>query len=1053
MEKIFKYFIFLSFFVSLISCGSGGGNGGGNNSGSEQEDAACSVFNNISLNQNISDISIDQDQTQCYSFEATEGQTYKISLVESAGDSEVALHSNTDLDENSVIAHSLFETLDELFATSESTTTLYIEVYGVLASRYSLIVTEIDSPITFGEQSLSFSGAVAENLQANQILINPDFVDKEVEIFVGSEFIKPNIADPTSNPTWLDFDNSAPLSNGSYNVTFSITDSNLIVGEHSTTVRFLSSGSHYRVYSDFTINLLVDSAPIVTDNSPGNIDLTQDTLFNVFATDPDNDPITYQLLFGPAGMEINNSGEASYSSTLPKFEDNIDINWAVRVLSNVSIIELYGTLSGTDLGRDAPLVRAKKPAPVIGRRQDGIWVANFDADPNNEVLVTDYNTLLYSMEFDGTDYVQEWVFPFAPLSTNRISSIALKDVNSDGLSEVFVGMSVDSFYINSQSSAAIVVLDGSTKKIIKTLHDDSNKTISAIQVDNIDSDNAFEIVYLTDDGKINIADLDSMTVEWSSPPFNNEGSSLAITNVDGDPAKEIVTAGRIIDAATHNIEWEINRGSFANIATGDLNNDGIDEIVADNLDILDAVNQVVIPSNIIGPGYVYKVSDVDNDGQIEVLADVRGTITAYNYDINNTQLVIDWAITERTFNGVTSVAYGDTDNDSGMEIIWAIDTNSTIPDSIVVAGLSPSPAIEWQTSNTIESNFASSSWLTNANGELSAYFTALIRPTANYQELLLEFDATSGNVTLNSENPRFGGPITGEDFTSDGVDEIVYYERNEFSTSTQGRSINILDPATKSTIWQSRLHSWDTFITHLSVGNITGAGNDIIALVNTGEIELYNTQNGSEPLSTISGDGLNSEIRLYDLDQDGDLEIVALYGPVANDPEIWKLSIIDYSAGNLVELNGKTFNFYDLTEALSINRLALNVGDVNADGNAEIIITTARNVSIPGESSEILRFNSSLQFTGVSQLNYAASNAFLKDNATDRSNLYIVQFEEKPAGDTSRIVSVDPWTGKTVWQSPWLLGGEIYDPLFINDQNSTMDRLIFGTDSAMYITQ
>ena len=322
-------------------------------------------------------------------------------------------------------------------------------------------------------------------------------------------------------------------------------------------------------------------------------------------------------------------------------------------------------------------------------------------------LMNPWNPTL-SVEGDKTWY---WI------SNTTINSVAVGDLDGDGQKETVTG---GSYYDGTHNIAQLVIWDSSSilPERLTTWYWNGNTTISSVAIGDVNGDGMHEIVtggyYF--DGTRNVAQLvvwkgNDLSVDnlkvwyWSG---DTQINSIAIGDVDADGQTEIVTGGTFFDGMRNVAQLVVWTGSnlavdkltswywsgdtqINSIAIGDVDADGQTEIVTGGtfFDGMRNVAQLVVwtGSNLAvdkltswywsGDTQINSIAigDVDADGQTEIV-----TAGYYNDGTRNVaQLVImlgstltvnrltSWYWTSNT--EINSVEIGDINGDGNVEIV------------------------------------------------------------------------------------------------------------------------------------------------------------------------------------------------------------------------------------------------------------------------------------------------------------------------------------------------------------------------------------------------
>lgn len=175
----------------------------------------------------------------------------------------------------------------------------------------------------------------------------------------------------------------------------------------------------------------------------------------------------------------------------------------------------------------------------------GIVVGDPDGDGKNEVVFSSYDPGI----FVGNANTQ--TMESVPDDFNGPFRIAVADLNGDGRLEMVVtAATANSHYYIGVGTA--YVLDYETHRLIAKLPIPNYLSISQMAIGQVDGDAAKEIVLLVGDssgGQVMVFDGVTFALEWSSGPppccsnpSQPSGSSLIVRNIDGDATDEIIYA-------------------------------------------------------------------------------------------------------------------------------------------------------------------------------------------------------------------------------------------------------------------------------------------------------------------------------------------------------------------------------------------------------------------------------------------------------------------------------------------------------------------------------
>ena len=137
--------------------------------------------------------------------------------------------------------------------------------------------------------------------------------------------------------------------------------------------------------------------------------------------------------YGPVGMTIDPvTGRITWSGKAPMFGPEMSVRWHVGSSSEPALGSA-GALRLVDPARPYPYMRTPVRRPSRAR----LFVADFDADGDEEVLVHDVFRKVYTIAWDGEDYSQSWAYPFE-VHEFGIDAVVTADLDDDAALEIVV---------------------------------------------------------------------------------------------------------------------------------------------------------------------------------------------------------------------------------------------------------------------------------------------------------------------------------------------------------------------------------------------------------------------------------------------------------------------------------------------------------------------------------------------------------------------------------------------------------------------------------------
>jgi hypothetical protein len=721
------------------------------------------------------------------------------------------------------------------------------------------------------------------------------------------------------------------------------------------------------------------------------------------------------------------TGVVNWTARGPMFDRTMNVGWGVTV-DEPTAQPVTGTLQVTDPSRTYALLRFGTPGPS-GRA--GLSVGDFDNDGDAETLIMGQRRL-YELETDGAaGYRQSWVYPYAlDLDAQFVyrSAVATGDADGDGLHEVFAVV-----------GRTITKLDGAERRRAGTVQLDPGESCDDLEYADLENDGAADLFCLARSeaslgtARILVIRASDLSTRYEFAPAAY-GRALAVGNVDTDPARELVTAnGYVFDGATLVNDWSYGPGFGEEVDTGDLDGDGIEEIVA--------------TTGFSARGYsatlrsqLWEVTDDFFDFSAPVVADVAGDsraelivadphltrLTVYRYNkTTNVMDVVDQAYSET--GGTTAIGVGDIDDDGRREIVRGS------YDGLNVFGFDPTLTIEWTTSNPRElaGPFKGGMLAGSALESPAPLFLSLRTNSAGSR--LVRMPSDGGALEISAEidtNPANSGALDIVDYDDDGTDEA-------FVASNAGYNgvFRAYDFFAGASEWSSSdgLSSAAVDVTH---ADLTGDGRDeLIGLTGTGVVLVHDVYQ-----STL----VWQSAKLFG----GQRVLVAnVDGAAGGESEI---VIVTPQSAFVYRQAPQPARFIQAgTYTVSQAILDAAIGDTDGDGDVEIMLLTGL---IGNEiNSAVVTLDSNLQPVSSLTLPWPAQTIDIEPSQTGRKNLIIGRRSDR---DDGQITIVGARSGNIVWESPPLVGvvqpGSVH---YVTLPGETVPRISIGTSAGMYLTR
>jgi len=757
---------------------------------------------------------------------------------------------------------------------------------------------------------------------------------------------------------------------------------------------------------------------------------------------------TYTLVYGPNGMKVDNDGNISWTALSPLFGKRTEFNWGVNFETEFGSTLIEGKINIIDNQRKPPLTRSGIEIP---RNNEGMIIGDFDNSGTNEILVTDSYKRLFTLNFNGIDYVQEWFYPFdLTADEHTIYSLHAYDIDNDSNAEFFIG--TDASYANVRKSK-LVKIDGNTKDIVNEITTQS-ETIFSIKVADVTGNNSPDLITLvgsdyTDTYKVQVRNPLTLELIWESGLLNH-GISLAVGNVDNDNYNEIVTSGGFVysyNGSTFVNKWMYAPGFGHSVAIGDLENDQLNEIIGSSvnsaIEVFDAISKTKIAELLSNDTYgntIIKTADLNYDGRDEIIvgANSYGQIKAYSYNsLESPSLNSTLTIVSPGHGGSTSLTIGDVDNDNQLEIIWGTGAGSSGGDSLVVA--SSLADIEWTNTlpGQLDGPFIGGELLNLGTNDIGLIFGSGTSDNGYKGSYLINFNQTLGILTYSNEldsNWDEHISLTVTDYDLDGIDEVFV------STS------NVYTPYVSAFNFGSNLKEWEsTEITGASIATVKADVNndshdDLITITVEGYLYVFDPFNSIILWSSYFPNSYGLDVAVSDLNNNGENEIVAVFN---NRIDIYSKDVV---------LGYKLMKTLSFDKTFFLGEFNVSIGDIDADGNPEIITARESNNYVytvtvyDSELSEISNFNVDGNITNIAYEDYGTGVKNLVLGVTTDDYIY--------AYGVSYFSIVDPFNGKEITRSPLITGIPSLNSIhYVDVNNDGIKEMSYGTHNSMNVTR
>ncbi len=765
--------------------------------------------------------------------------------------------------------------------------------------------------------------------------------------------------------------------------------------------------------------------------------------------DPDGDPVTpgaLSLAFGPAGLALAPDGALTWTPTLPMLDDALQVRFGVRLGDAPPVVAVVRVV---DPARPQALRRSglQRPAAIEAFR-----ARDLDGDGALELIGANGNGP-FVLRWSGGRLVTSWQAPFrlGPAGTSTYAgeiSLAVEavDTDGDGLAELFSG-----------AQSELVALDGRTRRLVARAAAGATERWQACEAADVDGDERPELACLvsTDtssfgtSGRLVLLDAATLAVEFETATLP-VGRSLAVGNVDGDAALEIVTSGGFVwDGASHRNEWAYAPGFGSQVEIGRLTAGGAAQIVgAFPLRGYSAALKTPLwefPSPGYGlPSGGFALRDLDGDGADELLfppSYYSGQLVAYRWSAAAAALVQAFSATPGgTYSSASTVVVADLDGDGGLEAAWDGGTGST-PGVTVAGPTSAAAAVRWQSGGgeVLDGPMVGGRPARTGGGATRLAFQSVRTDGSNGGTRVVLLDPATGQGTtspdLGSNWSRIAG-LAPADVDGDGVDELLLA-----TAATYDPRFSAWDPATGAVFWTSSAmsSSFSSTTTGLAAADMDLDGfPDLVAIGTDGALWIHDVHGQTLLWKSVSL-GSGGALAIADLDGDGRPEVVAAAGG----------RVVAYGWVAAADQFVEVASYSPATSGAVLDVVA---GDCDGDGVPEVYVLGTSGTWYDSPTA-VTRLDAGLVPQGSFPV-ARASALFIEDLGTARKNLAAaVSVAPVNYGEAlQHLVALDPVSGTEIWRSPALYG-QVSRGSATWLQVGGAWRLALGTERSMYLTQ
>ncbi len=768
--------------------------------------------------------------------------------------------------------------------------------------------------------------------------------------------------------------------------------------------------------------------PLPPDNQPPVADAGPDqtvaqgalvTLDGSASSDPETDPLTYYWQYDSCPTE-RCASISSGSDMRPTFrpEEAGTYLLSLRVYDgrSSSVADQVSVTVQPVTQASPALLQEKWSFGLFGNYigREGLNTIDLDNDGIEEIVAAaslgyESNTWYVLKHTGSGNYQQIWSSP--PTSSPISRLIAAKPAGA-AVAKIFIAL----------EDGTIESYNGMTFVRERTAQIDSN--IVDLEIADVDNDGQSELI-LTDGVKTYVHAADTLLEEFTLESYG--GSDIAVGNVDADPAKEIILAfnghGYVIDAETKALEWDYLNGFGTEFAVGDVDADGLDEIVANDrwskITVIDADIKTPAWEISTSDNDVLLLADVNNDGIKEIL---HGDYRIHCVDGRTQQEL--WSFYQQ--GNQASIAVGNVDQDSDLEIVWGTDSSSGRLSVATVA----SGAIEWQSESLIGPLSSVDVGDVDDDGEVEIALATYSNTYPNNGVVIQIYGGSTHEIewssVINSSGWGDYKSIKIADVDDDGDTELILV------TSTyRGGFIQVYDG--KTHVLETESAVYDNQFTDIAIADVDNDGQTEIVVGETSGpyLVVFDGSSLTEEWRSVS---LNSngdqilDLQIADTDQDGRLEIICVAG-----------RSYSYSSdrNKIYAYDGVSQQLDWLAETTA---RALQITDTDANGSLEILLGNA-----DGTIDIYSGVDFSYQQTRTPPIFTPISLLQVTDIDQDGADEWLI-------GADGRLSVFSTLADSLLWQSGYL-GEELgkYNQLVAKDidQDGTTE-VVFGTAVKLY---
>ena len=516
------------------------------------------------------------------------------------------------------------------------------------------------------------------------------------------------------------------------------------------------------------------SISLSLSNAPNEAKAGEEVTFSVNKDAESDTPV--ELLYGPTGMTVSSKGEVKWTPLLPMITQQNTVKFAFT--SDRTLEPLVSEINVTIPNFKTPTMRK---GIELAYTSNGMQIGDFIGDENNEMLVLDKLGGLSVISQKGDGFESIYSYPYSFVGNHNEMRLSVFKENN-GTNHIFVETNNNIYQVSDFTQPPSGVFS-------------TSKTIHNFMVKNIDSDSEPELIVIFGESySVKEAVVYDNNFQTELFSFSLEGDSpieIAVANIDSDTSLELILSnGEIFDIQSASSQWFNADGFGSNMTTGDVNSDGIDEIISaggwDSIKVWNANDRSQVLTIDNQDNCSVATANIDNDPADEIIIGDCQWGQVHAYDITDDTYTELWTL-PLIDHGSVAMVVGDINNDGKEEIVWGSGLSSSGKDILVIAGITPNPEILWHNENRESpsqyDSYIAAGWA-NISPEKEAAVYIISSTNSGYIRPRYLTMNENGEVTPNynsSSNILEAALAAIGDIDSDNYDELFIFGTRNYS--------------------------------------------------------------------------------------------------------------------------------------------------------------------------------------------------------------------------------------------------------------------------------